>query len=196
MFIIKKLITFALLFENGDMDKIYRQYDIHFVGLLLGQHNFQFEADEKFFALFPESPVKTGDVKVELQFDKQTAHFELKFNLQGHVQVECDRCTATINYPVINTFTLYVKFEDENISIENEPEDLIYISRTESTLNVAQYIYEFIIISLPIVKNCDFLEEKYKNCNQEILKKLNESNSAANSNAENIWAGLKNIKLN
>jgi hypothetical protein len=44
-----------------------------------------------------------------------------------------------------------------------------------------------------MVRNCDFLEEKYKNCNQEILKEL--SNSSPQQKNDERWQGLKNIKI-
>jgi uncharacterized protein len=178
------------------MEKAIRQYDIHFVGLKTGLHNFSFEVSNTFFRIFENEIVKNGQLEIELQFDKQISHFVLQFSISGWVEADCDRCTNSLQYPIKNSFTMYVKFEDERVNDEVENDEVLYISRTESTLNIAQLLYEYIILSLPIVKNCDFLEARFKNCNQEILDKLNETPGLTNDEGvDERWQGLKNIKL-
>lgn len=176
------------------MEKELRQYDIHFVGLSAGQHSFSYKIDEIFFQLFPESLFNKGGCDVQLLFEKETSHFVLDFKIEGNVDVECDRCTAEMKYPIFSDFKLYVKFEDQrNNDDAEENDEVLYISRSDSAINVAQYIYEYISLSVPMVRNCEFLEEKYKNCNQEVLKKL--SNSSQPEKTDERWQGLKNIKI-
>jgi uncharacterized metal-binding protein YceD (DUF177 family) len=175
------------------VEKEMRQYDIHFVGLGAGEHIFEYKIEDSFWGLFPESQIQKGKCAVVLTFDKEASHFVLNFNIQGNIIVDCDRCTAEINYPVFNNFTLYVKFDDErNTGTSEDNDEVIYISRGESAINVAQYIYEYISLSIPMVRNCDFLEEQFKNCNQEVLKKLN--NEEQNNNIDDRWAALKKLK--
>lgn len=176
------------------MEKEFRQYDINFVGLKTGEHTFNYKIEQEFFKLFPESQFSKGVCGVILKFDKQAAHFVLDFNIEGNVEVECDRCTADLKYPIYTQFKLYVKFDDErNTGNEEENDEVLYIARTDSHINVVQFIYEYISLSIPMVRNCDFLEEKYKNCNQEILKKLN--NAAEANKIDERWQSLKNIKI-
>ena len=105
------------------MEKELRQYDIHFVGLKPGEHLFSYKIDEKFFQLFHESLFSKGICDVQLKFEKETSHFVLDFNLEGNVEVECDRCTADMQYPIFNEFKLYVKFEDERNNDDSEEND-------------------------------------------------------------------------
>jgi uncharacterized metal-binding protein YceD (DUF177 family) len=176
------------------VEKELRLYDIHFVGLTAGEHVFNYEIGDAFFKIIEESPLQKGDCNVKLIFEKEATHFVLSFTIEGNVDVECDRCTADIKYPVYNNFKLYIKFDDQRDTGTSEDDDeMIYIPRSDSTINVAQFIYEYISLSIPMVRNCDFLEEKYKNCNQEILKKLNQASSDEVTDAR--WEKLKNIKL-
>jgi uncharacterized metal-binding protein YceD (DUF177 family) len=178
------------------VEKELRIYDIHFVGLKAGEHVFNYEINDSFFKLIEESPLKKGNCNVQLVFEKEATHFVLTFNIEGKIDVECDRCTADINYPLFNTSKLYIKFDDERDTGTSEDDDeIIYISRSESTINVMQYIYEFISLSIPMIRNCDFLEEKYKNCNQEILKKLNNNTIEPSDTTDARWEKLKNINL-
>ena len=176
------------------MEKELRKYDIHFVGLKLGEHEFNYKIDDNFFQLFNETQFNKGNCDVRLKFDKETAHFVLDFSIEGNVQVECDRCTVDMSYPIIANFKLYVKFDDErNTGDEEENDEVLYISRADSAINVSQFIYEYISLSIPLVRNCDFLEDQYKNCNQAVLKKLNDSIQP--EAIDNRWQGLKNIKI-
>ncbi len=178
------------------MEKALRIYDINFAGLSVGEHVYSYAIGDDFFELFQESPITKGNGKVQLLFDKQTGHFELSFRLEGHVEIECDRCTANINYPIFNNFKLYIKFHGED-EVTEDTDEVIYIPRTDASINVAQYIYEYIILSVPMVKNCDYLEEQYKNCNQEVLKLLNREPEAENKPIadDDRWSALKNIKF-
>jgi uncharacterized metal-binding protein YceD (DUF177 family) len=50
-----------------------------------------------------------------------------------------------------------------------------------------------------MVKNCDYLEERYKNCNKEVLKRLQiedqeEEGSADDAIIDERWAALKKLK--
>ncbi|MEY4875289.1 MAG: hypothetical protein RL708_438 [Bacteroidota bacterium] len=176
------------------MEKELRLYDIHYVGLTTGEHVFNYEITDSFFKLIEESPLQKGDCNVKLVFEKEATHFVLSFSVEGNVEVECDRCTADIKYPIYNNFKLYIKFDDQRDTGTSEDDDeMIYIPRSDSTINVAQFIYEYISLSIPMVRNCDFLEEKYKNCNQEILKKLKNESTEHETDAR--WEKLKNIKL-
>jgi uncharacterized protein len=183
----------------GIVEKAMRPYDIHFVGLSQGPNTFRYQIDDAFFALFPDTQAKKGSCHVQLLFDKQTSHMELNFTLDGHVEIECDRCTADMHYPIHNQFQLFIKFEGGEPDANEDTDEVIFISRSESSINVAQYIYEYIHLSVPMVKNCDYLEERYKNCNKEVLKRLQiedqeEEGSADDAIIDERWAALKKLK--
>ena len=69
-----------------------RQYEIAFVGLKNGIHQFTFQIDEPFFLLFEGSIVKEGKMEVKLDFNKGISFFLLKFMISGWVKLPCDRC--------------------------------------------------------------------------------------------------------
>jgi len=178
------------------VEKAIRSYDVHFAGLTIGKHGFNYSIDDTFFSLFDTSLLKKGNCEVQLLFDKQAAHFELDFTMEGTVVIDCDRCTSTINYPIFTQFKLLIKFQDEEEKYE-DTDEVLFIPRSESSVNVAQYIYEYLNLSVPMVRNCEYLEDKYKNCNQEVLKLLNFGPEDTNKDLpdEDRWSALKNIKF-
>ncbi len=181
------------------MEKALRQYDIHFVGLKAGEHTFNYSISSDFFKLFEQPDFTQCSIDVQLIFEKQTSHFVLDFKLDGHISVDCDRCTANINYPVFSHYQLFVKFSDDRVpDSEVDTDEVLYIERSEHTLNIAQFIYEYVMLSMPMVKNCDFLEEKYKNCDKEILNKINASADNTSKDDDKTggqWDQLKKLKI-
>jgi uncharacterized metal-binding protein YceD (DUF177 family) len=74
---------------------------------------------------------------------------------------------------------------------EEDP-DVQYISRTESHLHTADWIYEFINLSIPMQRMCGPAEIGGPFCNKEVLQKLAELKPET-TNA-NIWKGLEKFK--
>ena len=56
-----------------------RDYQIPWVGLKNGEHNFHFEIDESFFTYFDHAEIKRCDIHIDLKFQKSEHLFILKF---------------------------------------------------------------------------------------------------------------------
>jgi DUF177 domain-containing protein len=80
---------------------------------------------------------------------------------------------------------------------EDEDDDIITIAANEHELDLSQYIYEYITLSLPIKRVHPEDEKGNSTCNKEVLKKLEKFLiEEENKNTDPRWNGLKNIKLN
>lgn len=164
-------------------------FSIPVKGLRPGVHQFEFQIDHRFFAAFEASPVSDGQVTVRLLFDKRPGLYVLEFDLEGTVKTECDRCLAMIDLPIADQQRLLVKFSEE----EAEEADVIYISPEATELNVAQFIYEFIILAMPMVKVYDCENDENARCNQEMLRFL--EGEQKDQDAPNpIWDALKDFQ--
>jgi uncharacterized metal-binding protein YceD (DUF177 family) len=171
-----------------------RAFDIPFVGLKSGVHHFNYEIDNSFFQNFKESLVTNCKARIDLSLDKEESFFLLDFQIDGTVNVICDRCGELFDISIENEQRLLVKFGE--ITDENEgDDDVIFISRNETLLNVAQLIYEFINLSVPLHKVHPDKKGK-STCNKEVIKKLDEL-SPAHREAElnTTWSQLKKIKI-
>jgi uncharacterized protein len=149
-----------------------KEFSIPIKGLKNGVREFDFTIGEAFFKNFEGSPVSEGEFDVHLTFDKKDSFIELTFDFDGTMRTDCDRCTASIDLPFGDSHFLLVKY-----SIEDQEEDaeIVYISPEESHLNVAQYIYEFISISIPFHKTYDCQNDDPRPCDMDILKRLDPS---------------------
>jgi len=128
------------------MMKSLKDYTIPFVGLKLGKHHFEYQIDKKFFEHFEYEEFNDSAIKVDLIFDKKTTLMELSFNISGSVNINCDLTNEPYDQSLKTAFVLVVKFGDE---YNDEHEDILIIPHGEYEVNVAQYVYEMIVLAVP-----------------------------------------------
>jgi uncharacterized metal-binding protein YceD (DUF177 family) len=145
-------------------------YAVRISGLGEGDHNFSFEIEREFFALFEHSEISNGNVQAEVILEKKTGVFSLHFSLEGRVEVICDRCLEKFMKSISAMHTIFVKIGDSPGEVEN---DVLIIGRDDHEIEVGQYLYEFIVLSLPYQKIHPDDAEGNPTCNPEMLKKLN-----------------------
>lgn len=123
-------------------------YNIPLRGLSEGKHEFEYDLDNKFFALIDDgtADVKKGSLKVSLSLKKTLMTFELHFDINGAVQVPCDRCLDDISMDVDTKNKLIVKFGKE---YSEESDEIVIIPEEDGEINIAWFLYEFIVLSLP-----------------------------------------------
>lgn len=126
--------------------KPFKDYIIPFIGLKVGKHHFDYQIDNKFFEDFEYEDFNNVNVKTDLVFEKKTTLLEIHFEIEGIVNINCDLTNEPFNQEVKGDFDLVVKFGDD---YNNEHEDILIIPHGEYEINVAQYIYELIILSVP-----------------------------------------------
>lgn len=185
---------------------VLREFRIPFVGLKLGRHEFKFELDERFFRVFEDSPVSVGNVLVKLDLEKHNSFFTLHFELDGTVQTECDRCAEDFDLEIFGDFDFYVKFMEPDMEPKEEEVDVIWIYRNETHLELGQLLYEMVVLSLPMVRNCGEPGPNNPKCkltDPELLKNiLSEEDKAGEEPKEGDkptdprWEALLKLKSN
>ena len=173
-----------------------REFEIAFVGLKPGIHEYQYEVDKKFFANYSQADFTNCQASIHLKLDKNTSFMMLKFEIGGSVNVICDRCGNTLNMDLWDEFNMVIKQvenPDEMNASEEDP-DIFYISRTESHLQVADWIYEFVSLSIPMQRMCDEQEMGGPQCNKEILAMLKKMGSGVIENNHPLEKGLEKFK--
>jgi uncharacterized metal-binding protein YceD (DUF177 family) len=126
--------------------KPLKEFNIQFIGLKLGEHHFEYDIDKKFFEEFEYNEFNDADLKINLVLNKKTTLLELHFEVSGTVNVNCDLTNEPYDQEINNDFDLVVKFGNE---YNDENEDILIIPHGEYEINVAQYIYELIVLSVP-----------------------------------------------
>ena len=174
-----------------------REFEIAFVGLKPGVHEFSYEISDKFFSEYQEQDFKNCHAQIKLWLDKKSSFIQMKFEIGGTIEVNCDRCNSNLPMDLWDEFNIIVKMveEPELMNQQEEDPDVYYISRGESHINVSDWIYEFINLSIPMQKVCGLNDKSKPACNQEALdalKKMEPEESKENINP--IWKGLEKFK--
>ena len=172
-----------------------REFEIAFVGLKPGLHEFRYEIDDRFFEEFGPQDFKNCKGQIKLQLEKNSGFMRLKFEVGGTVQAVCDRCGNDLPLELWDEFEILVKMTDEPEKMNDEEEnpDVYYIARTESHLYIKNWIYEFINLSIPMHKMCADAEIGGPQCNKEVLARLQKLNPGANEN-KSIWKDLDKFR--
>ncbi len=173
-----------------------REYEIAFVGLKPGLHHFEYNIDDKFFTAFQQQDFKNCKAAIKVTLDKKVGFMLLKFEMGGKLEVNCDRCNSDLPLELWDEFNVVVKLVDdpEVMNEQEEDPDVYYISRGESHLSLSDWIYEFINLSIPMQRTCDFPDMSGPYCNpsaREVLKKMSAENRDSQST---VWKGLEKFK--
>jgi uncharacterized metal-binding protein YceD (DUF177 family) len=120
----------------------------------------------------------------------------LKFEVGGLVDVVCDRCGNPLGVDLWDEFNLVIKLVDnpDEMNATEEDPDIYYISRTESHLHVADWIYEFVSLSIPMQRMCREEEIGGPQCNKEVLAMLKKMEAGKNENNNPLLKGLEKFK--
>ncbi len=121
-------------------------YTIAYKGLKNGEYDFDFQVDNKLFEAYEAEEILGGNCCVKVRLKRSESMLASNIEIRGEVICECDRCLEECSLPIDYSGELVVKFSDETDYYDGE---VMWISPSEDMLNLTQYIYESIILSLP-----------------------------------------------
>ena len=174
-----------------------REFEIAFVGLKPGIHEYNYVINDKFFEIFQQQDFRNCEANVRLLLDKKSSFMLLKFEIGGTLEVTCDRCSNNLPLELWDEFNITVKMveEPELMNGQEEDPDVYYISRNESHIDVSNWIYEFINLSLPMQKTCNYEKMDGPYCNEIARELLQRSQPDRKEEKDNpIWKGLEKFK--
>ncbi|MCK0132429.1 DUF177 domain-containing protein [Flavobacteriaceae bacterium F08102] len=166
-------------------------YIIPFVGLKNEDHQFEYEINNSFFEVYPYEEILGANANVVLHLNKQETLLELHFSVNGTVEVQCDLSNELYDQPIDSTLDLVVKFGDV---FDNDHLEILIIPRDSYEIDVAQYIYEMIVLALPRKKEHPGIKDG--TLKSEILDKLKELQPKENINSissDPRWDKLKEL---
>ena len=168
-------------------------YAVRISGLGEGDHDFSFELDRQFFALFEHPEIENGNVHAEVTLERKTGVFSLHFSLKGKVEVVCDRCLEKFMTGISTSQSVFVKTGEIPGEIED---DVLMIGRDDHEIEVGQYLFEFIILALPYQKVHPEDSQGHSTCDPEMLKQLDAHRNKEpdqNEKSDPRWDALKGI---
>ena len=175
-----------------------KEFLIPFIGLKLGKHHFEYHINKTFFEIFDYHEFNNSDIKVNVVLEKKSTLLELSFKHKGTVNVPCDMTNEEFDLPIKGTIKLIVRFGDE---FNDDNEELLIIPHGEHQLDVSQYIYEMIVLSVPSkrihpgIKDGTLDNEALKKLKQLSTKEPKKQNTTdqKKENTDPRWDKLKQL---
>ena len=184
-------------------------YKVELKNLSPGVHEYEYFLENKFFVDIDGDEVQKGKVKVNLTVKRSSMVFDMNFQLEGVVYVPCDRCLDDMNQSIQYKEKLQVKF-GESFSEEG---DIVIVPESDGAINIAWFLYEFIVLNIPI-KHVHVTGECNKTMVSKLKKHITRQKNVDDDEAEDIsfdddedisvedtatdprWDGLQNILEN
>ena len=147
----------------------FSQFLIPITGIKPGKYSFDFNIDESFFQHFEYSEIKSGEVQVHLEMEKEERLIQFHFSLAGFVRIPCDRCYEMMNQQIGGEEDLIVKFGND---FHEESDVVQVIPENENHFDVSSFLYEYVHLLLPIRRVHPEDENGNSECDPEVIKRL------------------------
>lgn len=182
----------------------FGQYKIDLLGIADDIQAFTYELTDEFFSKINSPEVQKGNVVATVKVQKRAGSYELHFSLNGSVIIPCDRCLDDMEQAIHYQDVIKVKLG----SAFSEEDEVVIIPESEGYINIAWFLYEFIVLNIPI-KHVHPTGE----CNKAMMGKLKKHIAYSKDDDENAlidvidddtedteefdprWKGLEDINI-
>jgi uncharacterized protein len=169
-----------------------KQYLIKFAGLPVGTHEFEFRINGSFFEQFNESEITEADIDVKVVLLKQNHLMQMEFEINGTVNLACDRCLINYDFPVHASEKLVIKQAGEDKSTD----EILVVSESSGEADISHYLFEYVTLALPSRRVPCEVDEEFE-CDYETRNKLEENTTEEDVNeANSVWEKLNKLKIN
>ncbi len=166
-----------------------KQFIIPFRGLKQGVHHYDYQIDKKFFQVLEYAEVSNGNLKVDVELTKQERMLIFDFTIEGYVEVTCDRCLVGFDQALAGNEKLIVKFGEE---WEEESDEVIIIPEGEYQFDISKYIYEYVVLLLPMQRIHPDDENGNTTCDQDMVDRLGSHPDVSETDPR--WDALLKLK--
>ncbi len=173
----------------GNLDR----YKINLKNLKEDHLTLEFQLSDDFFKELETQEITGGTLTSQLEIRQSSGNYLFCFQTKGTVSVICDRCLDDMILPVDTTNHLTAKFGPE---ASDEGDEVVTVSEEDGIIDVSWYIYEFIMLSLPIQRiheagKCD--EQMISQLGKHVVVEENEADEPASQETDPRWNELKKI---
>ena len=126
--------------------ELNERYSIGYKSLSNSAFDYDFVVDDALFAAYESREVLSGECDVKVLLKKNSNQLDLDVEISGQVMCECDRCLEPCPIDIDYEGHLIVRISTEEGEYDGE---VMWLNPAEEKLDLTQYIYESIILSLP-----------------------------------------------
>ncbi|MEA1872958.1 MAG: DUF177 domain-containing protein [Bacteroidota bacterium] len=157
-------------------------YQIQHSELENGEHQFDFQVDDKLFLRFENEEIRNVKLKLTAKLTRKSDNFLLFLDAKGDFEMQCDRCLDFFSKHVDLQHEVVIKLDE--ITNFDTDEDFVTLDRNDNYLDIAYFIYEMVMLSLPIRRVHPEDENGNSMCNPEVVKYINGESHITEEDAE------------
>jgi len=132
---------------------------------------YRFLLKKTFFSQYPESQVENAKINVKVRVLKFPSLLKINFILEGEIVLPCDRCADDLEVKIKHKAKLIAKYGDETSDL-TEIDEVMTLSKAETDLPIAQHLYEYVHLALPISRRHKRKADGTTGCNPKSLEEL------------------------
>lgn len=172
--------------------RVLDRFNIDIYKLSNAIHQYDFEFGDTLFGEFEDGFVDKGKGKVNVSLEKNESFIKLTMIIDGNIELQCDRSLDLFDFPINIEKSIIFKYGEEEQELDDE---IIIINRNRQSLNLAEFIYEFIGLEVPMKKLHPRFEDETDN--DELIYSSENDNKEVENKTTDIdprWEILKKLK--
>ena len=165
------------------MDTMDR-YKVDLKGMTEDTVSYRWLLEDNFFSAVQGPEIRQGTLDVSLRVKRTHEGYDLDFQIDGTVKVECDRCLALMDLPIHTRQDLTVRLGE----VYDDDGEVIVIAESSGVIDLAWHIYEIAALQIPIRHVHPDGE-----CDAEVMARLRPEGP---KEVDPRWAALAKLKNN
>lgn len=138
---------------------------------------------DDFFSAVHGSEIEKGHIEVALRVKRTSEAFDLDFQFEGMVNVECDRCLELMELPIHGECSLKAKLGEA----DDDDGEMLTVAENPGTLDLSWHLYEMVALEIPIRH-----VHPEGECNAKVMEMLNGADTKKQTDPR--WAALEQLK--
>ena len=165
--------------------KEVKKYVIDYRNLKEGKREWSYTISGDYFKQRGSELIVGADIAVRLMLDKKSSFGVVNIEYEGTILTACDRCLEDLQLVIHGSAELIVK---ESVDDHDDEEDVIFLDES-GRLNVDQSMYDYVSLSMPMIKYCDTNPP----CNAAIMAEV--MPPASENGSHPAWNELRKLKF-
>jgi len=172
-----------------------KDFSVNIIGLSKKVHLFDFKLNDDFFERYGKEVLSKGDFDAQVSLDKRETFIEVDFKISGQTELICDRSLEPFEFKINIDRKVIFKYGEEPQEISDE---IVIITRDQDSIDLGQYMYEFIVLSIPIKKLHPDLKDQEENEDESDVRIVYSTSTEREEEKEEVvdprWEILKKLK--
>lgn len=152
------------------------KYIINYHLLNEGKSTLIYDINSEFFGLVKDGEIHGGECKATIELQKGLSLLKMSVKITGTVLVDCDRCLEEVNIPVNFEGELILKIthavDEYEFVVDDKGEDTIMMNPSVEDMDLSEYLYDSIILSLPMQRVHTGTPGEEGGCNPDMMNRF------------------------